>query len=493
MMKLNEFKKLLKYFDEALWTLKTSETTWKYNGLILDVYFENSVLSIDYLDIEDYFSTDDGFEYNETTLLLDQFLEVSEEKRLKVIEKVLNILKHTKENQEVSISIFDKVIRFLQRTQIKISNPPYGLLVLYENDKVGEGSYCVIKKVDNNSILKKELHPHYINDEKLQQRMKYEYENMQKLSGCPQVLNVYSFDPDNFSYLMERADMNLFEYLNNEVDIPFDVKLKIIIDVLKGMKFAHEQSIIHRDLHLGNVLKFRNDFVISDFGLSKDESIERSLKSSATEKNNHLFVDPLAIGDFTKLDWKSDIYSLGKLIDYVFTTGDSNTQHLFTFIVEKCTSRDKDKRYNSVDEILNDIDFKLNERSNKSSKEQVLVKIQNNILDIQVNEYIKELVKANKICDYIVKNKLHHFGVIILKFEQVDQIEILKAIQYNYVESTGFGHFENYDIFANIAYRICYETKEEKIYQLARSILEGCAEYRGSSANLISELDKAAL
>ena len=114
--------------------------------------------------------------------------------------------------------------------------------------------------------------------------MKYEYENMQKLCGCPQVLNVYSFDPDNFSYLMERAEMNLFEYLSNEVDIPFDVKLKIIIDVLNGMKFAHEQSIIHRDLHLGNVLKIGNDFVISDFGLSKDESIERSLKSSATEK-----------------------------------------------------------------------------------------------------------------------------------------------------------------------------------------------------------------
>lgn len=68
-----------------------------------------------------------------------------------------------------------------------------------------------------------------------------------------------------------------------------------------------------------------------------------------------------------------------------------------------------------MDEILKDIDFKLNERSNKFSKEEVLVKIQNDIMDIQVNEYIKELVKADKICDYIVKNKLDHFGVIILK------------------------------------------------------------------------------
>ncbi|HDX9688662.1 TPA: protein kinase [Bacillus thuringiensis] len=492
-MEQNEFKKLLKYFDEFLWAWKTSDTNWNYNGLILDIYFENSILSVEYLDIEDYFSTDYGFEYNETTLLLDQFYEVSEEKRLKVIEKVLNILKHTKQDQDVSINKLNKVIRFLERSHIKISNPPYGDLTLYENDKVDEGSYCVIKKVDNKSILKKELHPRYSNDEELQKRMKYEYENMQKLCECPQVLNVYSFDPENFSYLMERAEMNLFEYLKNEVDIPFDVKLKIIIDVLNGMKFAHEQSIIHRDLHLGNVLKIGNDFVISDFGLSKDESIERSLKSSPTEKNNHVFVDPLAIRDFTKLDRKSDIYSLGKLIDYVFTCGDSETQHLFTFIVEKCTSRDKDKRYNSVDEILKDVDFKLNERSNKFSKEQVLEKIQNNIIDIQVSEYIKELVTADKICDYIVKNQLKLFGIIILKFDQMDQIEILKAIQYNYVKSTGYGHFENYDIFGNIAYRICDETKEGKIHKLARSILEGCAQHRWSMEALIKKLDKAAL
>lgn len=74
------------------------------------------------------------------------------------------------------------------------------------------------------------------------------------------------------------------------------------------MKYAHEHNIIHRDLHLGNVLKVGDDFVLCDFGLSKDESIERSLKSTATVINNHLFIDPLAIGDFTKLDKKSDIY-----------------------------------------------------------------------------------------------------------------------------------------------------------------------------------------
>ncbi|MDY0409790.1 protein kinase [Paracerasibacillus soli] len=183
--------------------------------------------------------------------------------------------------------------------------------------------------------------------------------------------------------------------------------MKIIYDVLNGMSYAHKNHIIHRDLHLGNILKINNDFVICDFGLSKDESIERSLKSSASEKNNHLFLDPLAIGDFTKLDRKSDIYSLGKFIDYVFTTGSTDAEHLLSFVVEKCCSRDKLKRYNSVDEILIDIKMKLNERKNKFDKRATLEKIHNSILDIQTNEFITELIKSGRLCDYLVDNKLN--------------------------------------------------------------------------------------
>lgn len=54
-MKANEYKKLLNYFNEALWDIKVTETNWNYHGLILDSFFDMSVLSIDYLDINDFF------------------------------------------------------------------------------------------------------------------------------------------------------------------------------------------------------------------------------------------------------------------------------------------------------------------------------------------------------------------------------------------------------------------------------------------------------
>jgi serine/threonine protein kinase len=484
----NEYLKLLKFFDNRLWDTKVTETNWNYNGLVLDYFFEMSILNVDYLDIEDYFSSEDGFSFEETELLADQFGNVIEEKRIKVIEKILNILKFSTYDKDLSGNIIEKAINFLDRNLVIINNLSNSPIELSSDNKIDEGSYCDIF-LESKGILRKELNRFHKEDTNLQKRMKYEFENMSKLKNCPQILNVYSFDPENCSYLMERADANLYEYLRKEVDISFEQKMKIIFDILAGMKYAHEHSIIHRDLHLGNVLKIGEDFVISDFGLSKDESIDRSLKSSATVKNNHIFIDSLAIGDFTKLDWKSDIYSLGKIIDYVFTTGKSNTDHLFTFIVEKCTSRNKEKRYESIDEILSDIEVKLNQRNRQVDKKQVLENILNNVFNIQVNEYVKELVITNTICSYLVKHRISTFGNIILELDPIDQIDTLQVINQSYVESTGYGQFQNYDIFASIAYIVCKNTNEENIHNIARDILEGCAHYRYSAANLLDEIE----
>lgn len=50
------YSKILNYFDRQFWSIKTDETNWQYNGIILDWYFESSVFCIDYLDISDYFT-----------------------------------------------------------------------------------------------------------------------------------------------------------------------------------------------------------------------------------------------------------------------------------------------------------------------------------------------------------------------------------------------------------------------------------------------------
>lgn len=484
-----EYIRLLDFFDKYLWDRKIGETNFNYNGLILDSYFDDSVLGIDYLNIEDYFNSNGGFNFNETEFLSEQFKDVSgDDRKLKLIENILNILKKSTYNKETSDDIISKALVFLKRNGVIVNNIPDDLFKLMKNNIIDEGHYCYIIRYKN-EILKKELKEVYKGNPEFQKRMKYEYENMQKLQNCSQVLNVYCYDSDNFSYLMEEADMNLFEYID-KVEITFEQKIKIIYDMLKGMKYAHEHNIIHRDLHPGNILKIKNDFVISDFGLSKDESIERSLKSSSTKKTSHLFIDPSAHHDFRKLDKKSDIYSIGKLIDYILNARATKEENVFTFIVEKCTSRQKEKRYETVEQILSDIELKLKEQNGYFREKEILEKIQNGIFDMQVNEHLINLVKSDRICDYLVKYKLSSFGKIILQMKQIDQLSILEKINHGYEEATGYGKFENYDIFAKIAHDICLNTSEKKIYSIAKVILEGCAQYRFSAEKYLEKLNK---
>lgn len=488
MMTDKNYNKILSFFDRQFWDRKTSETNWNYFGLILDWYFDNSVLSIDYVDIDDYFQENGGFIFKDDKYLVEQFENVPESKRLLLLQNILNILKHSTVNKEENENIITIISNVLKRDNVKIVNPEVGLLAVLPDDILDSGSYSNIVRVKD-GILRKELKTIYKNDEKLIKRMKYEYENMKKLSDCPQILKVYDFDPENNSYLMEQGDKNLYKHLADEMEISLKDKVKIIMDILKGMIFAHEQSIIHRDIHLGNVLKIGHDFVICDFGLSKDLSIERSLKSSYTEKNNHIFADPLAISDFTKLDQKSDIYSIGKIIDYVFTYNAQNPNHIFKTVVERCICRDKELRYDSVVQVMEEVKLILKSQGLEEKRKNTINKIINNVYDSQVHEFIIDLANTERLSKFIVSNKLSDFGKLIMKFESVYQEKILGSIWSGYSEATGYGGWGNYDIFADIAYYLCVTLKDLKIRNIAKCILEECANIRFEAKELLEKIE----
>lgn len=487
MLSDQNYSKILKYFDKEFWMRKTTETNLNYYGLVLDCHFDNSVLSIDYLNIVDFFDTNGGFSFVDDKYLDEQYGNISGNKRLLILQNIFNIMKYSTINKEQNNNMIETVSNVLKRDNVKVINPSSGDIMIRADDILDYGSYCnIVRVVDG--ILRKELKPIYKSNDKLNKRLKYEFENMQKLSDCPYILNVFGFDFENNSYLMEQCEKNLYRYFEDEIEITFDDKLKIIMDILNGMSFAHEHFIIHRDLHLGNILKIGKDFVICDFGLSKDLSIERSMKSSYTEKNNHLFVDPLAFSDFTKLDFKSDIYSIGKIIDYILTYNDPNPNHIFKTVVEHCICRDKSLRYDSVNIIISEIETILKNQDQEESKHNATNKILNGQYDIQVHEYILDLVNTNGLNKFIVKHKLYSFGKIIMKFERVYQSQILQSVLEGYVEATGYGGWINYDIFAQIAYYLYFNLKDADLQRFAKSILENCANIRYEAKNLLDQI-----
>ena len=125
--------------------------------------------------------------------------------------------------------------------------------------------------------------------------------------------------------------MDLADYLNNEKKIDPLFSEKIVAQILRGLKAAHSQGTVHRDLKPGNILLYDGDpeqLVICDFGVAKKLDSKSvtvggygTASYMAPEQCSHETVSPT-----------TDIYALG-VIWYEMLTGqklfeDSNPLHV---------------------------------------------------------------------------------------------------------------------------------------------------------------------
>lgn len=481
------FQRIMNYFDRAFWSGKTNDSGWNYYGLTLDWYFENSVLSVEYLGIEDYFLSITGYSLKETEYLSEQFRGVDSDDYLKIIQCILQILNYSHMSKDQSSNIIQTITNVLRREKIEVEIENNGVITIKSSGLIGFGSYCNIF-IDRPGMVRKELRPEFAHDDNLCKRLKYEHENMSRLAECPFVLKVYEFNEQTCSYIMEQGEINLAEYLFQHTEITYEERVKIILCLLKGLAFAHERQIIHRDLHPGNILKVGSEFVVCDFGLSKDLSKERSIRTSATQKNNHIYLDSIVISDFTKADMRCDVYSIGKLIDYIMLIHAKTSEHPFCTIVEICTSREAARRYESAGSVLRAFEETLNNLSQYDRKQKVIQKLIAGQYDQSVHEYIISLIQHESLCSFLVEQKFSNFGQVLVQFDSGNQNYIMSAIHNQYASSTGYGGWSNYDIFAKIAYFVFRNTTDIGVQNIAREIIKECAEIRYFAQDLLKKI-----
>ncbi|HVS66849.1 MAG TPA: protein kinase [Thermoanaerobaculia bacterium] len=132
----------------------------------------------------------------------------------------------------------------------------------------------------------------------------------------PNITIVYDFGyEEGTPYLVQEflSGEDLDDKIERRERIPLLTKLDYLLQAAKGLGFAHEQDILHRDVKPGNVRVLEDDRVkIMDFGIAKLASVETQLTQTGTTLGTPAYLSPEQLrGD--EVDQRSDIYSYGVL------------------------------------------------------------------------------------------------------------------------------------------------------------------------------------
>lgn len=96
--------------------------------------------------------------------------------------------------------------------------------------------------------------------------------------------------------------------------IPVEQTINVIIQVLDGLAYAHDEDIIHQDIKASNILieERTKRPLIADFGIAKTSHLEYHLKEGVIIGSPTYMSPEQASGRET--DGRTDIYSLGILL-----------------------------------------------------------------------------------------------------------------------------------------------------------------------------------
>jgi hypothetical protein len=144
-------------------------------------------------------------------------------------------------------------------------------------------------------------------------------------------------------------------------------------EIAKGLSYLHECGIVHRDLKPGNVF-YENGYVkIGDYGLAKAISASRHSGHTITVGTVHYMAPEIGAGSY---NCSIDIYALGVLL-YEMLTGDvpfvgsspaeilmkhmtvtpelDKIEDPFARVIKKALAKDPAERYQTVQEMVEDL------------------------------------------------------------------------------------------------------------------------------------------
>ncbi|HEY5939099.1 MAG TPA: protein kinase [Kofleriaceae bacterium] len=132
----------------------------------------------------------------------------------------------------------------------------------------------------------------------------------------PNIVSVLDFDRDEAGrpfLVMELVDGPSLDELARSGDLPLPAVVHLATEILRGLGYAHDQRVVHRDVSPHNVLlSWEGAVKISDFGIAKARAAS-SVTASDTIKGKPAYMSPeQANGE--SLDGRSDLFAVGVML-----------------------------------------------------------------------------------------------------------------------------------------------------------------------------------
>jgi serine/threonine protein kinase len=154
----------------------------------------------------------------------------------------------------------------------------------------------------------------------LRRESAYSFDHPNVLKGV-----TYFEDGGNIFFVMPRMQHNLEHLLFDNEKYPLTFLTDILVQVVAGLNYLHQNNVIHRDLKPSNILYNLEGraiwVVICDFGLSQDKmakfktDLSRALLRGGRRAGTRSYSAPEQMHKQAKYDKRADIYALGRVMD----------------------------------------------------------------------------------------------------------------------------------------------------------------------------------